>query len=166
MFFYFLIFLVSEKNRPSFSAYFSLLLLYSTCGKLINTLFKPTWQSLFPCGICNKNISINHKSFKCSNCNYKIHIKCNKIDDSIYDKIKTNSELILCLKCQEDIIPFQNISDEQFYMTSEKGFNIDQLNLSVLPNNSLKTYFNDISNVNSNDTDADTQLKLNVTMLK
>ena len=35
-------------------------------------------------------------------------------------------------------------------MTSEKGINkdVDLFNVSILPNNSLKTYFKDINNVN------------------
>ena len=108
-----------------------------------------------PCGICNKNISDNHKAVKCSICNYKIHIKCNKIDNDTYEKSK--GDYVFCLKCQEEIIPFQQLSDQQFYLTSEKGINkdVDLLNLSVLPNNSLKTYFKDIDNVNCTFSDND-----------
>ena len=78
--------------------------------------------------MCNTNISDNHKAF--------------------------------CLQCQEETIPFQQLSDQQFYLTSEKGINndVDLLNLSILPNNSLKTYFTDINNVNchfSNNDDDD-----------
>ena len=42
-------------------------------------------------------------------------------------------------------------------MTSEKGINkdVDLLNLSLLPNNSLKTYFRDINNINCDFTDDD-----------
>ena len=114
---------------------------------------------VFPCGICNKNINNNHKTIKCSICNYKIHIKCNKIDDVTFEKMKVNLDLFLCLKCKEDIFPFQKLSDEQFFMTSEKGINkdVDLLNMTIFPNNSLKTYFKDISNINVNATDEETE---------
>ena len=120
---------------------------------------EPTQENqTFPCGICNKNISDNHQAAKCSICNSKIHIKCQNIDSATYEKNRNN--YIFCLKCLEEIIPFQQLSDQQFYMTSEKGINkyVDLLNLSILPNNSLKTYFKDINNVNcpfsDNDDDA------------
>ena len=42
-------------------------------------------------------------------------------------------------------------------MTSEKGINkdVNLLNLSILPNNSLKRYFKDINNVTCNFVDND-----------
>ena len=89
---------------------------------MIHYFEEPTDDSLHPCGICNRNIGINHKFVKCSICNYKIHIKCNKTDDTTFEKNKKNPnpDPIFCLKCQEEIIPFQNLSDEQFYLTSKK----------------------------------------------
>ena len=79
---------------------------------MIHYFEEPTDDHLFPCGICNKNISINHKSVKCSICNhmlcYKIHTKCNKIDNATYEINKENYDPFFCLKCQEEIIPFQN----------------------------------------------------------
>ena len=110
----------------------------------------------FPCGICNKNININHKAIRCSICNYKIHIKCNTFV-ATFEKNINNTDQKICLKCREEIIPSQKISDEQFYMTAEKCINndVDLLNMSLLPNNSLKTYFKDINNINSNVFDND-----------
>ena len=100
-------------------------------------------NSNFPCGICNKDVNIDHKTIRCSICNYKIHIKCNKIDIATFEKNKSNCDPIFCLKCQE-IIPFQKLLDQQFYMTSEKGItkDADTSNLSIFPNNSLKSFFN------------------------
>ena len=122
---------------------------------MIHYFEEPTDDSLSPCGICNRNIGINHKFVKCIICNYKIHIKCNKTDAATFEKNKKNSDHIYCLKCLEEIIPFQNLSDEQFYMTSEKGIqsDIDQLNLSILPNNSLRTFFKVINKLSCNITD-------------
>ena len=75
---------------------------------------EPMDDSLSPCGICNKNIGINHKFVKCSICNYKIHIKCNQTDDATFEKNKKNSDPIFCLICQVEIIPFQNLSMNNF----------------------------------------------------
>ena len=89
---------------------------------------------LFPLGICNKSISNTHKFVKCTICNYKIHIKCNKADESSCKKNKKNSDPVFCLNYEEEIVPFKNLSDGQFYMTKCLHSDVDQLKL--LPNNS------------------------------
>ena len=103
----------------------------------------------------NKNISDNLKAVKCSICNYKIHIKCLNIASAAYENNKTS--YIFCLQCEEETITFQQLSDQQFYLTSEKCINndVDLLNLSILPNDSMKTYFKDINNVNCHFSDND-----------
>ena len=47
-----------------------------------------------PCGVCNKNIAEQHKRVTCSICNYRVHIKCNKIDVKAFDKIKNKVDNI------------------------------------------------------------------------
>ena len=51
----------------------------------------------------------------------------------------------------------QKLSDQQFYMTSEKGItkDADTSNLFIFPNNSHKSYFKDINNLNSHLMDSD-----------
>ena len=70
---------------------------------MIHYFEEPTDDSLSPCGICNRNIGINHKFVNCTICNYKIHIKCNKTDDATFEKNKKNSDQCLmsttCLNC-------------------------------------------------------------------
>ena len=107
---------------------------------------------IYPCGVCSRTIGINHRFIKCSICNYNVHIKCNKTDLKTYELIKNNSEPKFCIKCQEDIIPFQKISDQQFFATSEKGINrdIEGLNFSIFPTNRLKDFFKDINNLQNN----------------
>ena len=105
--------------------------------------------SKFPCGVCAKTIAINHRFIKCCICNYRVHIKCNKTDAKTLKLIEKTLEPQFCIKCKEDSIPFQKISDNQFFATAEKGINkdIDALNLSLFPSNRLiKEYFNDINN--------------------
>ena len=50
---------------------------------------EPTQENpTFPCGICNKNTSDNHKAETYSIRNYKIHIKCQNIGSATYEKKK------------------------------------------------------------------------------
>ena len=79
----------------------------------------------FPCGICFKNIAKNHKAIRCNLCNYKIHIKCNKIEVHTYEKIIKNEEPQFCIQCKEEFIPFQKLSDQQFLLTASKGIDIN-----------------------------------------
>ena len=69
---------------------------------MIHYFEEPTEENpKFPCGIRNENISDNHNAVICSICNYKTHIKCQIIKTSY----------IFCLQCQDEIIPFQQLSD-------------------------------------------------------
>ena len=79
----------------------------------------------YPCGVCEKIIAKNHKAIRCSICNYKIHIKCNKTEVKDYKNIK----------CKEEILPFQSLTDQQFFVTSVKGINkdVENSNLSLFP---------------------------------
>ena len=49
------------------------------------------------------------------------------------------------------------MSDQQLHMACKKGINenVDLSNLIISPNSSLKTYFNDINNLNDNFNDLD-----------
>ena len=113
----------------------------------------------YPCGICLKNIANNHRAIRCNLCNYKIHIKCNKTDVKTYEKIIRNDDPQFCLKCKEELIPFQKLSDQQFLFTASKGLdiNLDCLKNSIFPSKSLKmffteiNYFNQIDNNNEDD---------------
>ena len=51
-------------------------------------------------------------------------------------------------------------------MTSEKGLNRDELNVSILPNNSFITFFKDINNINcNNEHDIDISTKISCTYI-
>ena len=90
------------------------------------------------CGICNKVITRNNKHFKCNICNFRIHIKCNQIDERTFQKMKHND--MTCVKCNENNLPFLNMSNE---------LNNDAL--SNLPtNNSIKLFFKGINELMDN----------------
>ena len=64
------------------------------------------------------------------------------MDIKAYESYISKADTIYCLKCQEEIIPFQSLSEQQFYASAVKGLNndIDHLKFSN-PNNSLKSFF-------------------------
>ena len=119
-------------------------------------------NSSYPCELCSKNIGKKHKYIRCNLCNYRIHTKCNKIDDQSYENIKKNGDPQYCLRCQEEIFPFQKLTMQQFFATSKSGIDkdVDSLNLSVFPMNRLKTFFKEINNLslNNKEEEVDTGL--------
>ena len=102
-------------------------------------------------------IAKNHKAIRCSICNYEIHIKCNKTEVKDYKKIN-DEDIFFCIKCKEEILPFQSLTDQQFFVTSVKGINkdVENSNLSLFPPTSLKTFFQGINDLNEN-TDNDNE---------
>ena len=110
----------------------------------------------FPCGVCTKKINKNHNYIICSLCNYRVHFKCNKEDN------KTKKcEYKICIKCLEEAVPFQKLTDHQFFATSKGGVNkdIDSLNLNIFPINRLKSFFRDINEININLKDEEDHLE-------
>ena len=84
----------------------------------------------YPCGICNKIITRNKKYIRCNICNFRIHIKCNQTDEVTYQKMMQYEETMVCIKCNENNLPF--------FKTSQETNNI----LSMSPsNNSIKLFF-------------------------
>ena len=68
-----------------------------------------------PCGICNKNVHVNHKSIMCNSCDFLIHIACNGTTASEYETLKNSSTSWSCLVCRLkyriDNIPFTRCSN-------------------------------------------------------
>ena len=94
----------------------------------------------FPCKICNKIITRNKKHIRCNICNFKLHIKCNKTDEATYQKMKRYEETMICIKCNENNLPFFNMSQETNNET-----------LSISPsNNSIKLFFKGINELMNN----------------
>ena len=116
-----------------------------------------TEDSPLPCGICSKRINKNHRYIICNICNFRIHIKCNRTDIATYKKDNKNTDPIFCIKCQEEIIPFQKLTDHQFFATSSKGIDkyLDSLNISVFPINRLKSFFKEVNDLSVNTRDDD-----------
>ena len=70
----------------------------------------------YPCRACKRTIAKNHRKLKCTTCNYRIHIKCNKTEPNDYNN-SPNKLIQTCLKCLEESIPFHTLDDELFHST-------------------------------------------------
>ena len=72
-----------------------------------------------PCGICDKIIKKNNKYITCNICNFRIHIKCNQTDVKTYEKMKQIEQTMICIKCNENNLPFiktsQQINNDTFF---------------------------------------------------
>ena len=97
------------------------------------------------CEVCTKRIGVNHRFINCSACNGKVHIKCNKMDLKTFKAINKDNSLI-CIKCQADNIPFQDLTDLQFLAVS-KGLDTDSEALQEVSvtSTSLRTLFQEIN---------------------
>ena len=108
-------------------------------------------NSKYPCGICSKNVNGNHRAVKCDLCNYWVHIKCDKIEPTHYEVLKKSEDPYFCTPCKEEIIPFQKLSNQQFFATAVKGINkdVDKYNqFSIFPSDRLKSFFKDLNDSN------------------
>ena len=62
-----------------------------------------------------------------------------------------------CLKCKEDILTFQRLTNQQFFVTSAKGIanDIRSLSMSLYPTEYLKSFFKGINEINQSKTIKD-----------
>ena len=58
------------------------------------------------CGFCSKNINKRHKFVTCTLCKSNIHIKCNNIELTTFNKLNKDKEVSMCRKCNNDNFPF------------------------------------------------------------
>ena len=113
-------------------------------------------QDKYFCGICLKQIAVNHKYIDCGLCSYRVHIKCTKIDNKTYENIKYR-EAQVCIKCKEEIFPFQKLTEQQFFLTSKSGLSNDMelLNLNIFPIERMKLFFKEINDISMKAKDTD-----------
>ena len=104
----------------------------------------------YPCGTCKLNVHKTHKAVQCDLCNYWNHIKCDRIDNNVYETLKKSDEQYFCYQCKEEAIPFYNLSHQQFFASVKKGLNKDLGENSDLkfPAPALKSFFANINDLN------------------
>ena len=98
-------------------------------------------KATFPCGVCRKNVNINHRAIQCDQCNNNwIHIKCNGITSKEYESLKKEDQNIpwLCLICtvlqMAEIFPFGLIAN-------------DLCSVNNIPNLDIRSKLTDIPNL-------------------
>ena len=73
----------------------------------------------FSCKICNKAVASNHHVVQCDKCHSWVHIKCNKINIQAYKFLQKSPSVWYCIKCFEDIVPFETIANEELFKTNQ-----------------------------------------------
>ena len=79
---------------------------------------KRKWKAKFSCGVCRKNVNINHRAVQCDQCNNWVHIKCNGITPKDYESLKNEDQNRpwTCLTCAvlqtAEIFPFGLIGND------------------------------------------------------
>ena len=68
----------------------------------------------FPCGICQKEVKSKHKAICCDLCDQWIHISCNKLTKTDYNKMMNSNLLWFCKKCLKKELPFNSITNQEF----------------------------------------------------
>ena len=96
------------------------------------------------CGVCDKVIATNHKHLECYLCTKSIHIRCNKFDEKTFKRFKENKEHIFyCIKCMDENIPFQNLTEKELKMTLD-GIHIpDDIIIETVFLNRAQTHLTD-----------------------
>ena len=84
---------------------------------IINDVNKTSSCALDLCAICNKTVKTDHRAILCDCCECWIHIGCNDISLSVYDNLKSKSDLWHCLVCiirnNLESIPFTSCDDTE-----------------------------------------------------
>jgi len=114
-------------------------------------------DTFFPCGKCGLKVRNNHKAIQCDNCNFWTHIKCDGLDNSIYENLKKSTSKYYCKICLELALPFQQLTNEQFFLCQKGILQQDVINsLQLYPSHRLNTLFKEINNFNdSSDIDEE-----------
>ena len=68
------------------------------------------------CGLCYKTIAKNHKFLNYTECNSKVHIKCNKLTEKD-QKYYFDNPCFSCKSCLEQNLPLQQLDDYKFRLT-------------------------------------------------
>ena len=131
-------------------------------GKLKNQTPKKTKPTTikntkYPCKICSKSVHKNHRALQCDVCDFWVHIKCNKLYPGDYEKLKLSSEPWYCLHCLKTNLPFMNETNDQLYLTTTKGLNIELQDINIEFTRKHEDFFKQIANLtNPNSENRDT----------
>ena len=76
----------------------------------------------FPCNLCAKPVAKTHRALCCDICDQWVHIKCNSVSPSDYERLKTTEAHWFCLKCIGCIFPRSaNLFDDSMPSSSSEN---------------------------------------------
>ena len=84
----------------------------------------------YPCSSCTKNVNKNHRAVLCDSCEMWIHIKCNYLNLTDYNKLKRDPLPFLCINCLNQTIPFSKLTDNELIPLIKKGIITPENNAS------------------------------------
>ena len=98
----------------------------------------------YPCGICSKSVKENQKALQCDICDKWIHLKCNLLNLSTYEKLKHDPNPWFCLNCTKLIFPYHELTNLKLTHVLENK-NIPNKGILEYPDNFKKL----LKNLNS-----------------
>ena len=104
----------------------------------------------YPCGVCNRAVGIKHKAIQCDVCLNWIHIKCNNVNQKVYQNlINLNNQKWFCLNCINTVAPFSSINNDNLNATMAGISLPGSQKLQINPTTNSKSFFNALNSINS-----------------
>ena len=77
----------------------------------------------------------------------------NKTDEKTYVNMIYKENTQVCLTCIEDCLPFQMLTDRQFFAipANDRKYDIEDIHQSLFPSASLKSFFKGVNDMTNND---------------
>ena len=69
---------------------------------------------VFPCKICEINISNKDRAVQCGICQFWIHIKCNELNHIDYKYLQGSNDPWYYISCCDEILPFDTLTNKNF----------------------------------------------------
>ena len=117
---------------------------------------------IFPFNICNININSKDGAVQCDTCQFRIHIKCNKLNYIDYKHLQGSNDPWYCISCCDEILPFGTSTNKNFlsmvnpphpvpdyhdcFTNNSEAYISKNSSLSLWPSSDLSLLFNQFNN--------------------
>ena len=98
------------------------------------------------CAICTKKFQKRHKFVNCALCKSKIHIKCNNIEYTTFNKMGIDKEVTMCIKCNRENFPFFDTREKEHTNFNQEFLASEDMKMFFRGLNDFNTHQNDIHN--------------------
>ena len=69
----------------------------------------------YPCKVCHRAVRHKQNAVECDLCDQWVHIKCNDISKTQYQKMVNQPQTWYCKICIKEIIPYSSLSNEDLW---------------------------------------------------